>query len=350
VFDYQWDPLDRRPAVSIPERVGATRSQLDAHPYELGADEFVRVRADDNDNVVAGVVRAVTSEGEAGCNEFRHGLETEEIDTLRLFALRRTLLGRRQSSSSAMYEAMDCYALLPRIDDVPWESWLKAALFIARSLGGDLDMIGRRFRDVADEIVNERFEIALKAMDRVRELSQCRIAEVATTYGVGFVEMMVFHDSRRGGFSSPPHLGDNRVIFAPSTNLAQLAVNVADSLDATEKVTTGPISQDQLAATLFSVTTAGSYLTIEGCLSFVASGNDDGPSFTVFVAELPEDADIESLADDATDTDNQAAIYEGQRLIVLSPQPSFDEDVDIEVDFNNYEDLVLQALNDPATH
>jgi hypothetical protein len=91
-------------------------------------------------------------------------------------------------------------------------------------------------------------------------------------------------------------------------------------------------------------------LTIEGCLSFVASGNDDGPSFTVFVAELPEDADIESLADDATDTDNQAAIYEGQRLIVLSPQPSFDEDVDIEVDFNNYEDLVLQALNDPATH
>ena len=335
--------------MSVAERVGATRSQLAAHPYELGAGEFVRVRTDANDNVIAGVVRAVTSEGESGCDEFRRGLEIDETDTLRLFAMRRTLLGRRQSSSSAMFEALDGFALLPRTDDVPWESWLKGALFIARSLGGDLDMIGRRFCDVADEIVNERCEITLRAMDRVHELDQCRIAEVTTSYGVGFVETLAFRDNSPGGRYRRPTLPDNEVTYHPSTNLAQLAVNVADALDATSTVTTGPISQDQLAATLFSITAAGSYLPTTGCLSFVASGHDEGPSFTVFVAELPEDADIESLADSATDTDDQAAIYEGLRLILMSPQPSFDEDVDVEVDFNDYEEIVLSALDDPAT-
>ena len=30
-------------------------------------------------------------------------------------------------------------------------------------------------------------------------------------------------------------------------------------------------------------------------------------------------------------------------------QPSFDEDVDVEVDFNDYEEIVLSALDDPAT-
>jgi hypothetical protein len=335
--------------VSVAERIGATRSQLAAHPYELGASEFVRVRTDVNDNVIAGVVRAVTSEGEAGCDEFRRGLEIEETDTLRLFALRRTLQARRQSSSSAMYEAMDGFALLPHNDDVPWESWLKAALFVARSLGGDLDVVGRRFREVADEIVNERCEITLRAMDRVQELSQCRIAEVTTSYGVGFVETLAFQDASLRGRRRYATLPDNEVTYYPSSNLAQLAVNVADELDATSRVTTGPISQDQLAATLFSLTAAGSYLPTTGCLSFVATGNEQGPSFTVYVAELPEDTDVESLADDATDTDAQSATYEGRRLVLLSPQPSFDEDVDVEVEFGDYEDLVQRALDDPAT-
>jgi hypothetical protein len=329
--------------------VGAIRDQLSAHPYEVDAGDFVRFRSDANDDVIAGIVRSVTIEGEAGCGEFRRDLDVPEIDTLRLFGLRRTLLGHRQLSPSALYEAMDCFALLPLVDDVPWESWLKAALFVNRSLGGDLEMIGRRFREVADEIVSERFDVALQAMDRVRNLSQCHIAEVTTNYGAGFVEILVFRGPANGGPRYAPHLGPNEIMYRPSSNLAQLAVNVGDALDATGRVTTSPICQDQLAATLFSLTTSGSYLATEGCLSFIADGRDEGPSFTVFVAELSEDSDIESLADSAADTDDQSAIYEGRRLILMSPQPSFDEDVEVDVDFRDYEELALSALRDLAT-
>ena len=95
------------------DRVTALRNQLAECVYELNAGEFIRFRPEANDDAVAGVVRSVVAEGEEGCDEFRHGLGTDEVDTLRLFAMRRTLLGRRSSSVGPIYEAMDAFALLP---------------------------------------------------------------------------------------------------------------------------------------------------------------------------------------------------------------------------------------------
>jgi hypothetical protein len=142
---------------------------------------------------------------------------------------------------------------------------------------------------------------------------------------------------------------DHQVGYSPKTNLAQLTVNLADALDASGRVVTNPISQDQLAATSFSLTSSGSYLPTAGCLSFTADGADSGPSFTAFVAELPDDADVAALAEAAADTNDQAAFCEGRRLIMLSPQPSFDENVDVVIDFQEYTDLARSALLDPAT-
>jgi hypothetical protein len=346
--------------MSVDDRMGAAREQLRARPYGAKAGEFVRFALDSNDDAVAGIVRTVTSEGSAGCDEFRRGLDADIADTLRLFAMRRTLQGRRSSSTGALFDAMDGWALLPTINDIAWESWLKASLFIARSLGNDLDMIGRRFEEVGDELVVARFDVAHQAMERVLELDQCRMTEVKTSYGVGFVEMLVFREAPRGGLSRPPKLGDNRIAYEPSTNLAQLAVTVADGFDATGEVVTGPIGQDQLAATFFSLTAAGSYLPCEGCLSFVAERDHDGPSFTVFVAELGEESDIEELASSAADTNEQSVVYDDRRLILLSPQPSFDEaDDDLDDGDTNdgrpsdslkkFEDIALSAINEPAT-
>jgi hypothetical protein len=339
--------------VSASARVHATRNQLAARPYDISAGEFVRFSVDTNDDVVAGVVRSVIAEGSEGCDIFRHGLGEEETATLCLFSMRRTLHGRRQSSPGLIYEALDGFALLPRVQDVPWDSWLKAALFVARSLGADFDLIARRYADVASPYAVDRLGVATEAMNRIDDLSQCHIVEVSTSHGVGFIETLVFRDNGArgllGGLYGAPQMSDHQLEFSPTTNLAQLAVNLADALDASRKVVANPISQDQLAATSFSLTTSGSYLPTAGCLSFTADTVDSGPSFTAFVAELPADADVESLARAAADTHDQAAFFDGLRLIVLSPQPSFDEGVDVSVDFRDYEDLANAALKDPAT-
>jgi hypothetical protein len=337
--------------VSSSDRITALRDRLAAHPYQIGAGEFIRFRVDANDDVVAGIVRTVIAEGEQGCELFRRGLGVEESDTLRLFAMRRTLQARRQSSSGSTFDAFDGFALLPGIDDVPWDSWLKAALFVARSLGVDLDSIGNRFADVANGDALNRYNVAREAMNRVEDISQCRMAEATTTYGVGFIEILVFRDTRTRGRASAPTLGDNRIEYGPTTNLAQLAAGLADALDGSGKVVTNPISQDQLAATLFSLTASGSYLPVAGCLSFTADEVDGSGSFTAFVAELPDDADVDSasMAQAASDTDGQAAVFDAQRLIVFCTQPSFDDDVDVVLDFHDVQELASTALIDPAT-
>jgi len=340
--------------MSVDPRASQWREQLTSHPYEINASEFVRFRVESNDDVISSVVRGVSVAGAESADEFRRGLGVAETDTLRLFAMRRTLQGRRQASLGLVSEAMDGFALLPRIVEVPWESWLKGALFVGRSLGGDLDMMESRFAEVANDASARRCEVAVDSMNRVDTLSQCQLVEVTTSYGTGFVEILVFRNTPTIGlFGAPTSLGVNEIEYRPTTNLAQLAASLADALDASGKVVTGPIGQDQLAATSFSLIIAGSYLPTAGCLSFVADGVGGSGSFSVFVAELLDDADIDDLADAAT-TDEQAAVFADRRLILLCAQPNFDPGADTDdgaddVDFHDVEDLARTALRDPAT-
>src|SRR3984957_18385064 len=156
--------------------------------------------------------------------------------------------------------------------------------------------------------------------------------DVTTTYGTGFVETLVFQGKPTFGLWGAPRQADNILSYQPTTNLAQLCVSLADSLDASGAVTTGPIGQDQLSATSFSQTTPGSYLPVLGCLSFVAT-DVAGSALTAFVAELPsiaeDDADRDThldaadLAAAACEIDGQVAVADTLRVILLSPQPSF---------------------------
>jgi hypothetical protein len=321
--------------------------ELSTHPYDVGAGELVRFRGDSNDDSVGALVRTASILDPHERAEFRRALLEEETDTLRLFAMRRTLQARRSASLSLIVEATSAYALLPQ-KDVPWESWLKATLFVARSLGENLDLLRTNFLDVASERSRDRFDIAQESMQRVGDLSQCHIVEVTTTYGTGFLETLVFRSSPTFGvFGAPNRLGDNEVPYHPTTNLAQLAVTLADALDATHEVTTGPIGQDQLAASSFSMAVAGSYIATSGCLSFVAD-EKGGASFTAFVAELLDD-DAPTLASSAIDTDGQSAVYDQRRLIVLTPQPQFDEEEASPFDLHQYDDLARSALRDPSS-
>jgi hypothetical protein len=329
--------------MSARERVSALRDQLAAHPYGLLAGEFIRFRADPNDDLVAGVVRSVVAEGEDGCDVFRQALSEEEANTLRVLAMRRTLLGRRQSSLGSLYEGLDALSLLPTPEDVPWDSWLKGALFVARSLGGDLELTERRFNELGGPL-RARGAVAFEAMNRVDSLDQCHLIEVTTDHGVGFVETLVFHGKPTVAFFGAPRQADHRIDYQPTTNLAQLATSLADALDASGKVVTGPIGQDQLAASSFGQTASGSYLSVAGCLSFVA--DHAVGSLTAFVAEL-DDAD--SFAEAANATDEQFAASDGLRLILLSPQPSFDEEYDTMIDAHEFGDFAHAALLEPTS-
>lgn len=331
--------------MSAIDRVGALRELLAAHPYNPLASDFIRFRSDANDEVVAGVVRSVVGEGGAGCDVFRDALGVEEADTLRLFGERRVVLGRRQSSLGSLYDAFDAFALAPSSDVVSWDSWVKGALFLARSMGGDLALVERRFEDLAGPL-RDRGAVAFEAMNRVGSLEQCNLVEVRTNHGVGLLETLLFRGTPTVAFFGAPRQADHRVDYRPATNLAQLAASLADALDASGSMLTGSIGQDQLAAVTVGQTASGSYLPVAGCLSFVAE--DALGSLSVFVAEVSEGVDADAIAEDANEIDGQFAAADGRRLIVLSPQPSFDEQYDTMIDANDFADFVHAALLEPT--
>ena len=334
--------------VSVSDRVSLLRQRLASLSYDLIAGDFVRFRANANDDQVSGIVKSLSAEGDDGYEEFRQGLSVDGVDTLRLWAMRRTLQGHRQSSLGLTYEALDGYALLPDVGDVPWESWLKATLLEARGLGGDPDSIHQRFDVVAREDAARRFAICLEAMNRVDDLSQCHVAEVRTNYGIGFIEQQVFRGTPTISFLGAPRQGDNQIGYQPATNLAQLGASLADALDLSGHVTTGPLGQDQVAASTVLLSLSGSYLETTGCLSFGADAEDGARSFTTFVAELPPETDVAGLAAAASMTNDQVAVFNDVRLVILSPLPSFADDDDGDVDLHEYEDLALAAVRDPT--
>jgi hypothetical protein len=333
--------------VSDQERLTAVRQRLEDLRYDNRAGDFVRFRDDANDDRVRTVVQGVVAGGESDRDHLRRLQSEESNDTLRLFAMRATLQARRRGSFNLIDDAMAGFALLPSIVDVPWDSWLKAALFVARSLGRDLSSVAERFYDVASVDGAARFDIALESMSRVESLEQCRMSEVSTTHGIGYVETLVFRDKSSYAFYTPPRVGDDVIQFHPTTNLAQLAVTLADALDEEGSVVTGPIAQDQLAGTLCSVQVAGTYLETAGCLSFVADSTRGPGAFSVFVAELRDDADMDELVAGAQ-RDDQLAFAQGQRLVLYVAQPSFDDDADAVVELVNYASFADVALKETA--
>jgi hypothetical protein len=319
-------------------------TRLAASPYQDLDEDFIRFRDDPVDDAVKSVVASVVGSDETDRDRFRRSLGPDEVETLRLYGKRRTLQARRRSSMNLVDDAMEAFALIPETSDVPWDTWLKAGLLGARSFGRDIESIAVRFGELSSVRSAERFDVAFEAMSRVENLSQCFIAEVSTTYGTGFIETLVHRDTKAtGAFYGAPRQADDIVPFAPTTNLAQLAASLADAFDASEHLHTGAITQDQLAGMSFSQQVSGAFLETTGCLSFYADAAEDNKSFRVFVAELPDDVDVESLASGAA-LDDQAVCFDDTRLILLLAPPNFEEDDDATFDFSEYLATAQQVL------
>ncbi len=318
--------------------------RLTALAYRDVDEDFIRFRDDPLDDAVKSIVTSVCLADEGERDRFRDAIGPEEVATLRLYAQRRTLQSRRRSSMNLVDDAVEALALIPTEVDVPWDTWLKAALFIARSLGRDLAPIAERFGELSTIESAQRFDVVFEAMNRVVELSQCFIAEVTTKNGTGFIETLVHRDTKSlGSFYGAPRQADDVVPFAPTTNLAQLAASLADALDATERLHTGAIAQDQLAAMSFSQQVAGAYLETTGCLSFYADSPVDEKSFKAFVAEMPNGVDVESLASGA-ELDDQAVRFDDPRIVLYVAPPSFEDDEDGVFDFGEYLSVAQSTL------
>jgi hypothetical protein len=307
-------------------------------------EDFVRFRDDPLDDAVKSVVASVVAAEESERDRFRTALSSEGIETLRLYAQRRTIQARRRSSMNLVDDAMDAFALIPSSTDVPWDTWLKAGLFVARSLGRDIESIAQHFGELSTMDSAQRFDVAFEAMSRVESLGQCFIAEVMTNYGTGFIETIVHRDTQAtGSFFSAPRQADDIVPYDPITNLAQLTASLADAYDETGHLHTGAIAQDQLAGMSFSQQVSGAFLETTGCLSFYADAPSDDQSFKVFVSELPEGTDVEALALGA-ERDDQAVCFDDTRLILLLAPPNFDSDDDVAFDFGGSLDIARQLL------
>jgi hypothetical protein len=323
------------------ENVWATR--LAAIEYRDVDEDLVRFHDDPLDESVKSIVASVVTADDSERDSFRGALGPDTIETLRLYARRRIVQSRRRSSMNLIEEATDAFALVPGAD-VPWDTWLKAGLFIARSLGRDIGSIGERFGEISTIQNAERFDVAFEAMSRVESLAQCFMVEVTTNYGTGFIETIVHRDTQSTGpFFSAPRQADDIVEYDPTTNLAQLAASLADALDATEQLHTGAIAQDQLAGMLFAQQVSGAFLETTGCLSFYADATEDGTSFKVFVAELPEDTDVESLASGA-EGDDKAVCYDDRRMVLYVAPPNFEDVDEAAYDFSDYLDIARKLL------
>ena len=119
--------------------------RLAAIEYRDLDEDFVRFRDDPLDDAVKSVVSSIVAADETDRDRFRAALDNDSVGTLLLYAKRRTLQARRRSSMNLVDDAIDAFALIPTIADVPWDTWLKAALFIGRSLGRDIESIAQRF-------------------------------------------------------------------------------------------------------------------------------------------------------------------------------------------------------------
>ncbi|HEV2427560.1 MAG TPA: hypothetical protein VGS61_05015 [Acidimicrobiales bacterium] len=345
--------------MSAEDRVSAPSTPLADLHYGLAAIDYIRFRDDPVDDAVARAVASSTAQGPDGCQDFRDALDEDGTVTLQAFVSRRVLHAFRTSSVAAIYESMDAAALLPQRADVPWDTWVRAGLLLARSVGGDPGSIQNRFWDVASDDSAKRFDVVLDSMDRTESLHDCRIAEVHTTYGTGFLETLLIHDRLPRALYSGRRFPDRALPYAPESNLAQLAVDVADGVDAAGRATSSPIGHDQLTASLFDVTVSGSYIATTGCLSFLADSNEGTASFLVVLAELDPEEDVDELIESADEVEGQDVVLDGRRLVVLSPQPVFDTDDGDEegdeeadrttTDLDELVEIARRALDDPRT-
>jgi hypothetical protein len=252
--------------------------------------------------------------GDVTRSQVRAALTQEAQETLHLFAHRRVVLGRRTSNVAYFHQALSALSLLPTVDDIPWSTWFLAALFLG-DYADDSDIVN--LFEGSQTAGGIRCATLQRSLKNGCSLAQCHLVEVSTTYGIGMLELPHPEDIPAGGYLSAPIIDRDDARYAPTVNLAQVAVDVADALDKLERTTTSNLEFLRLE---FGTVSAKNVL---GCLRFCAFF--ENVAADVYVGEMRFERDATILANDVSQGEG-VAISKGNVLILFMPQPNFNDD------------------------
>jgi hypothetical protein len=228
------------------------RSLLAGIRYPRRALDLSRFVRDPADDAVAAVVQAASIRSTEEREVLRAGLDGDDLDNLLTFARRRAVAGIRDGSLVAAQEAIQALTLVTASSIDARDLSVDFPLYAVARLGGDVtDVVASA---VAMSEPGTRAAFAAKAGRAAHlTLDDCALIEVVSRYGLGFMET----------WAEP---------YAPQSDLAGIAVRIADRIDAAGRYEVDDLHLSSLPEVWFgggAKPTGG--IPVSGCVSIAAS-------------------------------------------------------------------------------
>jgi hypothetical protein len=298
----------------------------------IGTGELVRFVPDDGDDRVADIVQSTELFDEQSRCDLRTLITDEAKGSLRRLARRRVVLGERTSNVSYFHQALSAFSLLPTVDDIPWRTWFVGAVLLG-AYANDPDIVA--LFEGPFTAGGERCSAIQKSLKNGGTLAHCHLARLETNYGVGMIALPTPEVVNSRSWNNPIEHDD--ALYAPTINLAQIAVDAADAFDKMDGTRTSVVDFAQLADG------ATGMVRNRGCLHFSAMMPD--VTLDVSVAEMMNVEDANDFCS-SFDSDGAYVTSEGAVVLLFMEQPSFDDDVvEKPLDTSTLSDLARGALH-----
>jgi len=298
----------------------------------IGGGDFVRFVPDAGDDRVAEIVQSTELFDEVSRRELRTLITDDAKWSLRSLGSRRVVLGERTSNVSYFHQALSAFSLLPTVDDIPWRTWFVGAILLG-DYANDPDIVS--LFEGPFTAGGERCASIQKSLKNGGSLAHCHLARVDTSYGIGMIELPTPEELPGRSWTNPVQRDD--ALYAPTINLAQIAVDVANAFDKMPGTKTTDFDFVQLADG------ATGMVRNRGCLHFTAMMPDQ--TVDVSVAEMMTVAEASDFRGSFT-SEEAHAVTDGAAVVLFMEQPSFDDD-DTPSPLNRtmLNDLAVRALS-----
>ena len=249
---------------------GDSGSPLSGITYGGRAHDLSRFVDDPADQAVAAVVREAASFSTEDRDELRARLNADDCYTLLTFAQRRSAAGIRDGSLEVAREAVQALTLVTSSKIDYRDLSVDFPLYAVGRLGGNLTEALASAAASSESGTRGSFTAKAGRADRLT-LKDCALLEVNSRYGLGFIDT----------WAQP---------YAPESDLAGMAVRIADVIDAALRHTVNDLHLSSLPEVWFgrSAKPTGD-IAVNGCVSVSASLTDGsrwGPGLLVFLAEV----------------------------------------------------------------
>ena len=322
------------------------------HNEEPRCDDLVRFVANSTDDLVSQAVKEFHELDDRQRDEFRRQCSNEDAEILRLYTLRRALFARRSESLIQAQGALDGFHLMGVLDE--FDGWrdLQFALFVARSLGADLDEVVARARKFANRKVAAEFPRAVDALQRSSPNAANGKILVTTSHGEGILMIPNIVDEKV--WRRAPVIHANPIVFEPASNLAGFAAALADRLENQLELFVGPLQPDALASVWFGQVAPGSYVAVSGCISLSVFEPSIGlATHELFVCELPNEDLIDEMVREVNIGEQRVsgtfAASRNRTMVLVVTMPSFDETIakaDDDASIASFAEVIRGVLSD----